>query len=136
MIAAVYKCICMIPFFCLGDTTSETNDLQYVSVPLIDNAKCIKPHTVYDSNLVTSNMVCAGNQEDGGVGSCIGDAGGPLVVPDSSDADLAVLYGLVSWGPNNLGPTLCGQADRPGVFTRITPFVGFIRGHMKGINLT
>ena len=81
-------------------------------------------------------MVCAGNQEVGGVGPCIGDAGGPLVVPDSSDADLAVLYGLVSWGPNNRGPTKCGQADRPGVFTRITPFVGFIRGHMKGINLT
>ena len=121
----------MIPFFCLGDSTSGSNDLQYVAVPLIDNAKCIRPHTIWDSNLVTSNMVCAGNQTDGGVGSCIGDAGGPLVVPDSSDADLAVLYGLVSWGANP-----CAQANGPGVFTRITPFVGFIRGHMKGINLT
>ena len=76
-------------------------------------------------------MVCTGNQDVGGVGPCIGDAGGPLVVPDSSDADLAVLYGLVSWGGSP-----CGQANRPEVFTRITPFVGFIRGHMKGINLT
>ena len=76
-------------------------------------------------------MVCTGNQEVGDVGPCIGDAGGPLVVPDSSDADLAVLYGLVSWGGNP-----CAQADRPEVYTRITPLVGFIRGHMKGIILT
>ena len=109
----------------LGDSDSETDDLQYVAVPLIDNAKCIKNHTFYDSILVTSNMVCAGNPD---VGSCFGDAGGSLVVPDNSDADLAVLYGLVSWGANP-----CAQADGPGVFTRITPFVGFIRGQMKGM---
>ena len=76
-------------------------------------------------------MVCNENPEVGGVGPCIGDAGGPLVVPGFSDADLAVLYGLVSWGGSP-----CGQAKRPEVFTRITPFVGFIRGHMKGINFT
>ena len=119
----------MIPFLCLNlfldNSDSETDDLQYVAVPLIDNAKCIKPHTFYDSNLVTSNMVCAGDPD---AGSCFGDAGGSLVVADNSDADLAVLYGLVSWGANP-----CAQADGPGVFTRITPFVGFIRGQMKGM---
>ena len=118
----------MIPFFCLGDSNSGSNDLQYVAVPLIDNSKCIRPHTLYDSNRITSNMVCTGNQEDGGVGPCIADAGGPLVVPDSSDADLAVLYGLVSWGAST-----CAQAQSPEVYTRITPFVGWIRGYMKGV---
>ena len=41
---------------------SQSPDLRYVAVPLVDNTKCIKPHTVYDSSIVTSNMVCAGNQ--------------------------------------------------------------------------
>ena len=94
---------------------------------LIDNAKCIDPHTEYDSNWVTSNMVCAGNQITGGVGPCIGDRGGPLVVPDSSNDDLAVVIGLTSWG--------CARANLPGVYTRITPFVGWIRGYMKGMTL-
>ena len=117
----------MIPFSYLGNSDSESDDLQFVAVPLIDNAKCIKPHTFYDSNLVTSNMVCTGNQQAGEVSPCFGDAGGPLVVPDSSDADLAVLYGLVSWGAS-----ICAQAKSPQVYTRITPFVGWIRGYMKG----
>ena len=118
----------MIPFSCLGDFSSKATDLQYVSVPFIDNAKCIKPHTVYDSHLVTSNMICAGNQENGGVGPCFGDGGGPLIVPDGSSEDFAVLYGMVSWAAAS-----CALATEPPVFTRITPFVGWIRGHMKGM---
>jgi secreted trypsin-like serine protease len=75
-------------------------------------------------------MVCVGNQTDGGVGSCFGDAGGSLVVPDGSSEDLAVLYGLVSWGSS-----FCAEPRGPGVFTRITPFVGWIRGYMKGMTI-
>ena len=102
------------------------DDLHYVVVPVIDNAKCIRPYTPYDSKLVTSNMVCAGKPE-GGFDSCQGDGGGPLVVPDSSNDDLAVVIGLTSWGYG------CARPNSPGVYTRITPFVGWIRGYMKGM---
>ena len=115
-------------FFIPGSLKSD--NLQYGVVPLIDNTKCIKPHTIFDSFLVTSNMNCAGNVQAGEAGfvsPCFSDAGASLVVPDSSNDDLAVVIGLVSWG--------AGCAYNTAVYTRITPFVGWIRGYMKGMNL-
>ena len=64
-------------------------------------------------------MVCA----EGGFG-CLGVAGMALVVSDGEDS--IVLYGLSSWGD----ASTCAQVE---VFTRITPFVGWIRGYMKGM---
>ena len=68
-------------FFQLGDGFQSSSDLQYVALPLITKEKCIKPYTVYNPSRVSDSMVCAGNLHVGGVGTCIGDGGGPLVVP-------------------------------------------------------
>ena len=68
-------------FFQLGDGFQSSSDLQYVALPLITKDKCIKPYTVYNPSRVTESMVCAGNLNIGGVGTCIGDGGGPLIVP-------------------------------------------------------
>ena len=68
-------------FFQLGDDFQSSNYLQYVALPLITKEKCIKPYTVYNPSRVTESMVCAGNLLVGGVGTCIGDGGGPLIVP-------------------------------------------------------
>ena len=67
-------------FFQLGDKFQSTSDFQYVALPLITKEKCVKPYTVYNSSRVTNSMVCAGNLNVGGVGTCIGDGGGPLIV--------------------------------------------------------
>ncbi|XP_053319028.1 tissue-type plasminogen activator [Spea bombifrons] len=66
---------------------------------------------------VTANMLCAGdtrNQDD----ACKGDSGGPLVC--SHDGRMHLL-GIISWGVG------CGKKDTPGVYTRVTRYVGWIR---------
>jgi len=110
-----------------GATTfggSTSSHLKYASVPFITHAKCVTPHTNYHSNEITFNMICAGFFT-GETDSCQGDSGGPLVVPRSSTDDTAVIYGVVSWGLE------CAKAKQPGVYTRVTNKLYWIKSHMK-----
>ena len=66
-------------------------------------------------------MVCAGDS-NGGKDSCQGDSGGPLIC---SDNGLSVLTGLVSFGYQ------CGLAKFPGVYTRMTSYLEWVKGTME-----
>ncbi|XP_017279721.1 hyaluronan-binding protein 2 [Kryptolebias marmoratus] len=92
-----------------------SSHLLDANVLLISQEKCSEPK-IYGSVLDPS-MFCAGHLL-GGVDSCQGDSGGPLTCKNNGDH---VIYGLVSWGDQ------CGKKNKPGVYTRVTHFLDWIR---------
>ncbi|XP_074550986.1 transmembrane protease serine 3 [Halichoeres trimaculatus] len=93
--------------------------LRSAMVPLLSSKTCNQPE-VYQGH-ISAWMICAGYLE-GGTDSCQGDSGGPLACEDSS---VWKLVGATSWG---LG---CAMRNKPGVYTRITRSLGWIRQQME-----
>lgn len=93
--------------------------LQGVSLPLVSNADCNDVYVALaeeggqplpeGTELITDNMVCAGEPE-GGVDACQGDSGGPLFVEEEGTA---YQVGVVSFG------TGCAAPGVPGVYARL-----------------
>lgn len=101
-------------------TTAEggqlSADLLEVTLPVVSHASCL---SFYPLSLDQRVHVCAGGFTTGGRDSCQGDSGGPLFVTRD---DLWVQAGVVSFG---LG---CARPGIPGVYTRMTSFVDWVRG--------
>lgn len=74
----------------------------------------------YGSNFDAAVEVCAG-VPGGGVDSCQGDSGSPLVV---DVAGTPMLAGLTSVGFE------CARADFPGIYTRVTTFIPWLQGYL------
>lgn len=132
-------------FFLPGNLVSDT--LRYVLLPVVKNKDCISWVKSYES-ILKDTMFCAG-QSKGKIDSCDGDSGGPLIIgrPSSSqeeedygfdefgfertasieDSNIAIIYGIVSFGPKK-----CGIPGVLGVYTRVTKYLTWIFGHMKG----
>ncbi|XP_069741458.1 neurotrypsin [Narcine bancroftii] len=100
-----------------GDTgRSYSRTLLQGAVPLLPKAIC---QTRYRSKF-TARMICAGNlSEHKRVDSCQGDSGGPLVCQRIEGR--WVIFGVTSWGYG------CGRKDSPGVYTKVSKFVNWIK---------
>ncbi|KAI5646906.1 trypsin domain-containing protein [Phthorimaea operculella] len=92
--------------------------LQEVEVPVISNEECRR--TKYTATMITDNMLCAGFPQTGQKDSCQGDSGGPLIAERKQDKRYE-LIGVVSWGNG------CARAGYPGVYTRVTNYLDWIR---------
>ncbi|XP_068173778.1 transmembrane protease serine 5 isoform X1 [Antennarius striatus] len=88
--------------------------LKEAPVPIISTNKCNS--TCMYNGEITPRMLCAGYTE-GKVDACQGDSGGPLVCQDEN---VWRLVGVVSWG------TGCAEPNRPGVYTKVAEFLGWI----------
>ncbi|XP_055371671.1 trypsin-7-like [Condylostylus longicornis] len=93
--------------------------LREVTVPVISNNDCKK--TKY-GNMITENMLCAGDVKKGGKDACQGDSGGPLIAPSKSNGrtNAFALAGVVSYGYG------CAKANAPGVYARVTKYLPWI----------
>nr|XP_051676015.1 neurotrypsin isoform X2 [Oryctolagus cuniculus] len=104
-----------------GDTgRAYSRTLQQAAVPLLPKRFCEERY----KGQFTGRMLCAGNlHEHQRVDSCQGDSGGPLVCERSGGS--WVVYGVTSWGYG------CGVKDSPGVYTRVSSFVPWIKSVTK-----
>ncbi|PNJ40520.1 urokinase-type plasminogen activator [Pongo pygmaeus] len=96
--------------------------LKMTVVKLISHRECQQPH--YYGSEVTTKMLCAADPQ-WKTDSCQGDSGGPLVC---SLQGRMTLTGIVSWGRG------CALKDKPGVYTRVSYFLPWIRSHTKEEN--
>uniref|UniRef100_A0A672V2R3 Serine protease 56 n=1 Tax=Strigops habroptila TaxID=2489341 RepID=A0A672V2R3_STRHB len=95
------------------------NVVMEAQVPLLSQETC---RGALGRDLITNTMFCAGYLS-GGIDSCQGDSGGPLACRDPSSHRF-VLYGITSWGDG------CGERGKPGVYTRVTAFMDWLRLQM------
>ena len=103
----------------LNSTGPQSDRLQEARVNTITNTACARSH---GDHKITENMICAGAD---GRDACWGDSGGPLAVMGPNGEYRQV--GVVSWG-NRRG---CAIPGYPGVYTRVTSFLPWIRQRMK-----
>lgn len=94
---------------------SVVTTLQEVIVPHVDLNRCANLYKASASAPpVTSVMLCAGIEANGGKDACQGDSGGPAVYNNQ-------LFGIVSWG---IG---CARPRFPGVYARVTSYLDWIK---------
>jgi secreted trypsin-like serine protease len=94
----------------LGDDTYPTV-AQRVDVPFVSDDDC---EAAYPGRFDAQTMLCAGDLENGGIDSCDGDSGGPIMAPND-DGEL-ILVGIVSWGDE------CAKPGSPGVYAEVADF--------------
>ncbi len=98
-------------------------------LPLVSSDGC-RQSRKGTGGVVGDHQVCAGwiapaaKQAIGD--SCSGDSGGPLMAYDGAHRPYQI--GLVSWGP-----TPCGVAGEPGVYTRLSAFAPWIRSEVADV---
>lgn len=106
-----------------GNTSSTgyayPSQLQSASVPILSDSVCRSAYAYPGgSDFRAASMLCAGPYGFGGRDSCDGDSGSPLVVPFGYGY---AQVGIVSWG---VPP--CGQAQYPGVYTKVPAYATWI----------
>ena len=96
-----------------------------VTLPLVEKAKCMNRYSSAGVNL-GEGQICAGGEA--GRDSCRGDSGGPLMQRERGEDGTPkwVCVGVVSFGPSP-----CGMADWPGVYTKVYDYMPWLLGKLR-----
>lgn len=99
-----------------------TDVLREAVVPLLEDREC---RQAFDYQ-ITANQMCAGYRR-GGVDTCAGDSGGPLMcsITDGNGQRRWYVYGVTSFGEG------CGDRGKYGIYTRVNNFSNWIRDTMR-----
>ena len=100
-----------------SNTRRRPDKLQSVELPVMSRERCNR-RDVYDGEITEKLMCTESNKKD----SCKGDSGGPLVCH-------GVAAGVVA-----TGSPVCGNRKKPGIYTRIPPYLAWIDGVMSLAN--
>lgn len=96
------------------DEGYPSEQLRQVQIWTVNQTVCIQR---WDPNVISENMLCAGRLDNGGVGTCRRDSGGPLI------------HNNVIVGVNSFGPWTCGDGFRPEVYARVSRFASWIQSN-------
>lgn len=109
-----------------GPQGRKSELLQEASLPIVGNARCDRAMRtkVPLAGAVDARRMCAG-QSEGGIDSCNGDSGGPLLAPGPAGEWQQV--GIVSYGVEQ-----CGAPGSFGVYTRVAAFAEWIEAQVSG----
>nr|XP_034828807.1 transmembrane protease serine 9-like [Maniola hyperantus] len=105
----------------ISEQRNHSCNLLDVELPILSNTQC--RNTKYEPTMIVDHMLCAGYPEVGAKDTCQGDSGGPLSA-ERGDKRYELL-GVVSWG---IG---CGRRGYPGVYTRVTKYLNWIRHNAR-----
>ncbi|KAM3597354.1 uncharacterized protein V6R79_003503 [Siganus canaliculatus] len=100
-----------------NDPLPDPENLQQLKINIVPQSVC---KATYPQ--LTDDMLCAGGDPAGKKDACEGDYGGPLVCRSGSGF---VQVGIMSYG----SPDGCGLPGRPGVYTRVSKYLRFIKDY-------
>lgn len=123
--AAGKRCI-VTGYGYMGEAGPIPLRVREAEIPIVSDAECIRKVNAVTEKIfiLPASSFCAGGEE--GNDACQGDGGGPLVCQDDGFYELA---GLVSWGFG------CGRVDVPGVYVKVSSFIGWINQIISVNNL-
>ncbi|XP_050293697.1 CLIP domain-containing serine protease HP8-like [Anthonomus grandis grandis] len=102
----------------------KSSVLLKASVPVLPLTMCKRVYSRFAN--ITSKQICAGGYK--GQDSCAGDSGGPLIYTGLVDGEPRYIqYGVVSYGPRE-----CGTDGQPGIYTRVSSYLGWILDNVRG----
>ncbi|XP_018332296.1 protein masquerade [Agrilus planipennis] len=110
----------------MGESGPIPLRVREAEIPIVSDPECRRKVNAVTEKIfiLPASSFCAGGEQ--GNDACQGDGGGPLVCQDDGFYELV---GLVSWGFG------CGRQDVPGVYVKVSSFIGWINQIISVNNL-